>query len=147
MASTAESTVSPSAMLLVPCCLHQFNSQSLLQRLTPCPRRHPPRIHRRLLKHALRPARASNIPISIPGTARRQGLLACACIAGWLLTLGVLASAGVFAKSDVFPPRLLAVPLTAFATGMALMTRQASQPLGTVSHCTGVRCRMRASEL
>ena len=67
------------------------------------------------------------------GTARRQGLLVCTGIASWLLAVGVLASAGFFAKFDASPPRLPAVPLIAFATGATLMTRQARQRADLVS--------------
>ena len=56
-------------------------------------------------------------------TARQQGLMVCAAIATWLLTLGVLASAGFFSKFDAVPPRLPAVPLIGFLTGVTLMSR------------------------
>ena len=56
-------------------------------------------------------------------TAQRQGLVVCAAIAAWLLTVGVLAAGGVFLNFDAVPPRLPAVPLIAFLTGMTLMSR------------------------
>ena len=56
-------------------------------------------------------------------TARRQGVIVCVAIAAWLLIVGVLASAGFFSNFDAVPPRLPAVPLTGFLTGVTLMSR------------------------
>ena len=68
-------------------------------------------------------------------TARRQGVTVCAAIAAWLLIVGALASAGFFAKFDAVPPRLPAVPLIGFLTGVTLMSRPVRGNSGRVVPC------------